>query len=350
MRFPLICLISILSVTCSQFIEKPVQFDPGADPFTRLSDYHFYRGNPADLRPNDRILPYDLNTPLFTDYAEKLRFVWMPEGVSGTYNDSTVFDLPVGTILIKNFYYPDDFRQKNGSRNILETRLLVHVPDGWRGLPYIWNDEQTEAYLQVAGGEKPVQFINNKGETVRINYLIPNANQCRSCHVQNGKMEPIGPAARHLNKDFSYNDGQLNQLVRWHESGYLVEIPDTEIIPRLSDYLDPSTGSVELRARAYLDINCRHCHNPLGPAKTSGLFLSSDVENPTALGIMKPPVAAGRGSGGKNFSILPGNPDDSILLYRMDSTEPGIMMPELGRSVVDKEAVQLIREWIEGMK
>lgn len=331
------------------FSDKPVRFHHQEEPFAWLSEYRFFTGRMAVLTPNERVVPYDLNTQLFSDYTKKQRFIWMPEGVSGTYDETEVFELPVGTVLIKNFYYPDDFRDPSSPRTILETRLLVHGEDGWRGLPYIWNDDQTDAMLSLAGGDRHISFIHDSGETLQTRYLIPNVNQCQSCHLKDGKMVPIGTAVRHLNKDYPYEDGTQNQLIRWQQSGYLQGVPDPKEAPRLSDAGDPGSGTVDMRARAYLDINCAHCHSPGGPARTSGLFLRSDVENPTAIGIWKPPVAAGRGSGGKSFSVVPGNPEDSILLYRMVSTEPGIMMPEIGRTLVHSEAVELIREWINGM-
>lgn len=335
---------------CGLDYNKSVQFEPGQTPFQQLSEYRFFTGEMAGLNPNDRVITYDINSPLFSDYAEKVRFIWMPEGTTGIYNDSTFFDLPVGTVLIKNFYYPDDFRVGSGHFRIIETRLLVHNENGWRGLPYTWNEAQTEAELQLAGGEANVEFINENGKQVQVHYLIPNTNQCRSCHSHHDKLVSIGPAARHLNKSFLYEDGRQNQLVRWFEAGYLDGIPDPVHAPKMSDYRNSGTESIHNRARAYLDINCGHCHNPGGPANTSGLFLHIDEDNPSALGIMKPPVAAGKGSGGKSFSIVPGKPDDSILLYRMESTEPGIMMPELGRTLVDEEGVALIREWIESLE
>ncbi|TVP98627.1 MAG: hypothetical protein EA359_18015 [Balneolaceae bacterium] len=353
MKNPIVAIFLIMPVLAVAFgcdiTDKPVKFTPDSEPFAKLSDYRFFKGNISDLKPNNRVLPYDLNTSLFTDYAWKKRFIWMPEGVTGVYNDTDAFDLPVGTVLIKNFYYPDDFGNPDGPRRILETRLLVHTNNGWRGLPYIWNEEQSEAFLSLAGGDTQVQFTRENSELLQTRYLIPNANQCRSCHLEDGKMVPIGPAARHLNKDFLYNDGLQNQLIRWEQEGYLTGIPNPADAPMLPDARDKDSAPIDIRARAYLDINCAHCHNPSGPGRTSGLYLRADVDNPTAIGIMKPPVAAGRGSGGKSFSIVPGHPDDSILLYRMESAEPGIMMPEIGRTIVDREAVELIREWIEGM-
>jgi hypothetical protein len=101
---------------------------------------------------------------------------------------------------------------------------------------------------------------------------------------------------------------------------------------------------------AYLDINCSHCHQAIGPASTSGLFLEFDQKEPMKLGIMKTPVAAGNGAGAFDYDIVPGKADESILTFRMNSTEVGIAMPELGRTTIHQEGVELIREWINSMK
>jgi hypothetical protein len=112
---------------------------------------------------------------------------------------------------------------------------------------------------------------------------------------------------------------------------------------------DPSTGSLDARARGWLDINCSFCHNPTGMARTSGLFLDIGQTEPAKLGVCKPPVATGRGSGGRAYDIIPGAPDASIMMYRVESTEPEIKMPELGRNLVYDEGAALIREWITAM-
>jgi hypothetical protein len=103
-------------------------------------------------------------------------------------------------------------------------------------------------------------------------------------------------------------------------------------------------------ARAYLDVNCAHCHQPGGGASNSGLDLRWEQADPHAYGIGKRPVAAGRGAGADEFSIVPGHPDASILVYRMDSAEPGVAMPELGKSSIDKQGVAVVRRWIAEMK
>jgi uncharacterized repeat protein (TIGR03806 family) len=162
-------------------------------------------------------------------------------------------------------------------------------------------------------------------------------------------MLPIGPKARQLNRDFAYSDGKENQLARWSRSGVLAGAPAPEQAPRLAVWDDPKSGSLETRARAWLEINCAHCHSPEGPARNSGLDLLAAQQNPTSYGVMKPPVAAGIGSGGLPYDIVPGKPDESILAFRIASTHPGVMMPELGKRLVHTEGVALVREWIASM-
>ena len=91
----------------------------------RLSDYGFFSGKMSDLKPVEGVIPYDLNTPLFSDYAFKQRFIKVPEGSQARYTPLKPFEFPIGTILIKNFYYPSDFRKPEKHRKIIETRLLV---------------------------------------------------------------------------------------------------------------------------------------------------------------------------------------------------------------------------------
>jgi uncharacterized repeat protein (TIGR03806 family) len=308
----------------------------------KLSDYNFFIGKLSDLSPADGVIPYTLNTPLFSNYSEKLRFVKIPQGKTVTFNDSVVFDFPVETVLIKNFYYPDDFRKLEKGRRILETRLLVKDESGWQAYPYIWNDEQTEAYYDPAGETKTISYINASGKKINTKYVIPNKNQCKGCHISNSKMMPIGPSARQLNSFLS----NKNQLDSWREMGLLTGVPEQSKISKLAVWDDVKSGDLNTRARAYLDANCGHCHSRSGPASTSGLFLNIHENDPSHLGINKSPVAAGRGAGDLRFDIVPGDPDHSILLFRMKTNDPAIAMPEIGREQIHKEGVDLIAEWI----
>lgn len=332
-----------------------------------LSEWGMMQSNGRSLDLADRVLAYDLNTPLFTDYAHKQRTIWMPEGVSAEYREGDVLDFPVGTVITKTFYYPlneDGERleltseQAVGWREdgldlanirLMETRILVRREAGWTALPYVWNDEQTDAVLARAGHVARVEAVTADGADSDFAYVVPNANQCAGCHAVNNTtraIQPIGPAPRHLNRDYSYEGEARNQIAQLELAGYLSSAPDVSDIHAAVDYLDIS-ADLDRRARDYLDINCAHCHNPVGPADTSGLHLNSDAPADVNLGLCKLPIAAGGGTGNRLYSITPGHPDDSILLYRMEITDPGSMMPELGRSLVHAEGVELIREWIE---
>ena len=288
-----------------------------------LSEWNLFTGRLRDLKPNEGVVPYDLNTPLFSDYASKRRFVWMPAGTTAVYNRDDVFEFPVGTILAKTFSF----------ERIIETRLLVRTRTGWYGLPYVWNHQQTDARLEMV--PDPVRVTYN-GQT--FDYAIPNANQCKSCHDRSKIVTPLGPKARNLNRD--------GQLQHWAQVGYLQGVPPADQIPRAAVWSDPESGTLDERAMAYLDVNCGHCHNPEGPANTSGLYLTYGQRDQLRLGFHKVPVSAGNGSGGLLFDAVAGHPEESILVYRMQSVEPKVLMPELGRDVIHKEGVALIREWI----
>lgn len=307
----------------------------------KLSEYNFFEMPLANLKPAAHVFPYEMNTPLFTDYALKKRFVFIPDGKTITFQEKEVLDFPVGAVLIKNFYY-DETQLTDQKKRIIETRLLIHEESGWKALPYIWNDEQTEAYLEIAGGDKLIT-INNKEP---FSYSVPNMAQCKSCHELNGTISPIGPTTRQLNR----NVHGENQLVHLKEAGVLINLPDFASIGKLAVWDDKKTGSLDDRARAYLEINCGHCHRPEGPGKNSGLDLTVFSASSHSLGIYKAPVAAGAGSGGLQYDITPGKPDESILTYRMTSIEPGTMMPELGRKLIHEEGVELINEWIGSLK
>ena len=340
-----ITLTVLIAIVVSAFTKDQREFKQN------LSEYNLFVGPLANLEPVAGVMPYDLNTPLFTDYAFKKRFIKIPDGSTITYRDSSVFSFPVGSILIKNFYYPADFRAPEKKYNIIETRVLIHKDDGWVALPYIWNQEQTEATLEVAGGIMDVSWKHYNGKKRTVKYVVPTVNQCKGCHESNGQFVPIGPAARHLNKDFRYNSGLVNQLDKWQESGMLAGLPaDHQSIQKNAVFDDLTSGDLNARARAYLDINCAHCHSPEGPANTSGLFLDVFEQNKAPLGIHKSPIAAGRASGNHLYDIVPGKPNESILLFRLDSNDPGIKMPEIGRNSIHEEGVELIREWIKEME
>ena len=330
-------LAAALLLFCAALLGKPVAGVNDAaitgDGYpAHLSDYGFF----TDLRGETlaaRVMPYALNTPLFSDYAEKHRFLYVPAEQTAHYNAETVLDFPIGSALIKTFGYEQD-----GKFKPLETRLLLRRASGWVAIPYVWNADGTDADLRRAGTRIPVSFTDPSGERRTISYAVPNQNQCKDCHALAGAITPIGPKVRYL------NDG--HQLAAMLRAGMLDRAPADA--PRIARW-DDLSAPLDSRARAYLEINCAHCHNPAGAASNSGLFLDWRQPFGVSLGILKRPTAAGRGSGNLDFAIAPGNASASFMIFRMESTDPGIAMPELGRATVHREGVALIRQWIDAM-
>jgi uncharacterized repeat protein (TIGR03806 family) len=305
----------------------------------------------GDVVPHAGVTPYNLNTPLFSDYAVKRRTVWMPSGASATYDANNVFTFSDGTVLTKSFGFADDLRKANPSIHWVETRVVWLSGGLWQAVSYTWDEAQKTASIAPGGAVTPVSWVDEGGQTVSTNYLVPEAPQCLECHQDYGDLKPIGPKARNLNRDLAYPDGGTqNQLTHWTEAGLLSGAPaDVSTAPKLAVWNDASTGSLEERARAYLESNCAHCHSEGGQAHTSGLHLSTLETNPVAYGICKKPIAAGAGAGGRLYDIVPGNPDASIIPFRLNATTPPAAMPQLGRTVVDTQGLQLVHDWIASL-
>ncbi|MDY7099179.1 MAG: SO2930 family diheme c-type cytochrome [Pseudomonadota bacterium] len=314
------------------------QLDGEVRKFPRtLSEFGFFR-DAAARQPAPNVIGYELNTPLYSDGADKLRYIFVPTGEPLLVTGDGLLEFPVGSAIIKTFAFGEGDDQR-----FIETRVLLHRADGWVALPYRWNEEQTEARLALAGARIPI----TRPDGTELSYRIPNKNECKTCHQKDGEVIPIGPKARNLSHVWLASMQRIGRL-----SGWRLEFPDTDPEDRglylptwpYRDHVTPEAG-----ARAYLDVNCAHCHQPGGSASNSGLDLRWEQDDPHAIGIAKPPVAAGRGAGGFEVSIAPGDPDRSIMVHRMASTEPGVAMPELGRSTTDDAGIEIVRRWIAAM-
>jgi uncharacterized repeat protein (TIGR03806 family) len=331
----LLPVLAICSVTVGLSAARPVISDAviaaSANP-AKLSEFGFFEGAPD--RPSPQLIGYSLRTALFSDYAEKQRFIYLPDGQWPTAGQGGRLNFPVGTALIKSFGYP----AATGKLNILETRVLLHRQDGWVGLPYVWRADGTDADLRVGGTRIPVQFTHQAID-ISINYGVPNKNQCKQCHSADDKIMPIGPVWQ--NMEFG-KAADREKLLR--------AMPTLASIKPEAKWNDRASGSLNERAHSYLRVNCGHCHAPEGSASNSGLFLDGSAKDPAAYGIGKRPVAAGRASGDLDYTIEQGKPERSILINRMKSTDPGIAMPELGRTTVHSEGAALLEEWIAAMK
>jgi len=343
---PLLLHCTVLSVTfCTVSVAESANIHWDGRFEMSISAYSLFADNEQQI-PNEGLFPYDIITPLFTDYAEKDRFLFLPKGTSMTYREYAPFDFPIGAALVKTFSYPKDFRQPELGRRLIETRLLLHTENGWKGAAYVWNEDHSDAKLKVAGAVIDVEWFHHDGTPKGTQYLVPNMNQCKHCHRGTGTTLPIGPTARQLNRPYLNSKSQLND---WVEKKILNEKPDPEHIPKIAQWENVDEFNVADRALAYIDINCAHCHNPTGLASYTRLDLTYTQADPHRRGVMKKPTAAGNSSRGRFFAIVPGDPEASFLLHRLKSTEPHIRMPQTGRTMVHEEGVLLIAEWIKSL-
>jgi uncharacterized repeat protein (TIGR03806 family) len=351
----LLVLLSLFLYTCKKDPEEEepvpetpdtsVHFDLDQVPYAKLSDYRFFTGTIRALTPNARVLPYEPISALFSDYAHKSRFVWMPEGVSATYSsDDNLMNFADGTVLIKNFYY--DQVLPNLDKKILETRLLIKKDGVWIFADYIWNEEQTEAHFDLDGSYVPVTWMHDDGSEKSVNFRIPSDVECYTCHKSNGQNMPIGPKPQNLNKIYNYVDGAMNQLSKWQSVGYLSGDVPSEIVSTV-DWTD-TDQDLEMRVRSYLDANCSYCHRDEGHCYYRPLRLEfNETGDPEMLGVCEAPQEFI--SNALTHIISRGNINRSVMFFRMNTTDSQYRMPLMGRTLIHEEAVELMEEYITSL-
>lgn len=324
---------------------SPVVFNLDSVPYSTLSHYHFFEGPLVDMQPVVGVLPYELITPLFTDYVHKLRYVWMPAGSKASYvSDGTVLDFPEGAVLIKHFYY--DNVQPGNTRRILETRLMIKKNGAWIFADYVWNDEQTEAYFNLSGSYVPLTWNDDGAQPHDEIYRIPSEAECFTCHKYYDQAIPIGPKPESLNSIKDYSDGPMNQLAKWEAAGYLQSGYPANI-ETVAKWDDPSE-TVDRRVRAYLDINCAYCHSTGRHCDYRPIrFAWNETTDPVNLGVCVPPDDPIQPS--QQYIVYAGNKARSMLYYRISSNEEAERMPLMGRTVRHEEAIALIGQWIDAM-
>lgn len=349
-RFVIALLFAAVLMSCGSDDDKqyipvsPVNLDLAAVPYKTLSEYKFFDGEMKNLQPAYKVLPYDLNSPLFTDYAHKKRFIWMPVGVKATYNgDGKVLVFPAGTVLIKSFYY-DNVQPANATR-IIETRLMIKKDTGWIFATYVWNDDQTEATLNMKGSYTDISWQQN-GTAMNANYRIPSEIECFTCHKSGTTAIPVGTKPQNLNKTYTYPEGSLDQLAHWKAVGYLDEAVPNQITSTVN--WEDASQPIALRVRSYLDINCAHCHSEGAHCSYRVMrFAFSETTTDRNLGICIAPQEAINPS--LTNIVTKKNAQRSALHYRLNSNEPSERMPLLGRSIKHTEAIEMIKQWINGM-
>lgn len=382
---------------CENFSGTTINADALPYNCPKLSHYNLFQdATDPRVNPNGGGLLYDLTTPLFSDYASKYRYAFIPQGEAAQWVEGDAntpnhnLEFPVGTVIAKTFTFKD-----GNNENVVETRLLIHrqgegveqsdSSNFWEGFSYIWekdaNGNLVDADIAITGGTADVTWNFTDPDTGTATagstdkYSIPHPNQCGTCHANDdrpGGDAPIGMKVRLMNRQLDYNGSLENQLQHWIDAGKLVGAPALTLdadnnatnVNRLPNFQIPNDlaiidqhpnnvqtpGSadydIEIRARAWLETNCAHCHNRRGIASSTGLFLDTFRAININYGICKTPTTAGSSSGGRTVDIEPGNDQNSIVSFRVHSDDPSAQMPPVARSVTHAEAAALLDQWI----
>jgi uncharacterized repeat protein (TIGR03806 family) len=284
--------------------------------------------DPADpLKPASGLIPYDVNSPLWSDGAVKERYLALPDGKQVRVGEDGDWELPIGTVLVKNFSI--------GLRRV-ETRLFMRHPDGsWGGYSYEWDDAQQDATLLPA---------NKSRQVGAQTWYYPSRAECQQCHTRVAGFS-LGLETGQLNRDELYPSTQRlsNQLATFEHIG-LFEAPlaDTQ-----ASYPAPTgSESLELRARAYLHANCSFCHRPNGTGRGSADFRFS---TPLAQAGLCNAAPQEGNLGVANARLLaPGEPARSLLSVRMHSLD-AYRMPPLASRVEDTAGVGVVDAWISSL-
>jgi uncharacterized repeat protein (TIGR03806 family) len=322
----------------------------------KLSEWELFIDIPNQI-PAPGVVPYDVTSPLFSDYAVKPRFVMVPEGKKFHYSNTERWQSPVGTIYVKTFAYPVDECDAGLGLQLIETRLLVHEESGWKVFTYAYGDDPSDADRIITGANLSVSWTDCNGVVQTIeSYHIPSNGECRDCHSPVPDTRTLGPSTGMLNMDNDYGEGSVNQIDYFDSLGWLDTTPPPadERLTYVNPFDPESDADVHERTRSYFDSNCSHCHAPDGEFEEHQLFLdyqSMDpvTGNPFNWGVCKKPTAASREDCTLVYDVVPLAPDSSLLLCRVASTNSIEMMPPLGRSVAHTQGVELINEWILGL-
>ena len=302
------------------------------------------------LTPSDGLIPYDLNISFWSDGAAKARWMAAPrEGADGRgkigFKPTGEWTFPKGTVFVKHFELATDETRPDVKRR-LETRLLVcDATNGVYGVTYKWRADNSDADLLSTNLTEPITIKTATGTRVQ-NWYYPNRQDCLTCHTARAG-GVLGVKTRQLNRDFGYPGGVTdNELRAWNHAGLFdagFEEAKLQTYASLA-HADDTTRSLEERARSYLDANCAHCHRPGGTVA----YFDARYNTPLAQqNLIEGQVLINQGIDNPQ-TIAPHDIWRSILYMRVNTVEP-IKMPPLAHEMLDKQAVTLLRQWIESM-
>ncbi|MFT4547292.1 MAG: putative repeat protein (TIGR03806 family) [Verrucomicrobiales bacterium] len=293
--------------------------------------------NLAELEVVAGFVPYEPNAKLWSDGADKLRWIAVPAGVAITFSETGSWSYPAGTVLIKHF-------EIGVERRRIETRFEIIKPAGGSYLvTYRWREDQSDADLVPAAGDSGQVSFDGKQQR----WDFPSRAQCVACHNSSAGYV-LGASTRQLNGDYLFPSGHTdNQLRTWSQLGLLVAAPAENSLGTLDSLSSVTDGSqsLEQRARSYLDSNCAYCHNP--NAAPEGTDFVLDFDTPlSATRLIGGLANDDLGLGEVARVIAPRDPRHSVLFQRLAGNELATRMPPVGRSIVHAEARDLLVEWI----
>ncbi len=283
--------------------------------------------------PASNLIPYEVNAPFWSDNAEKLRYVSLPDEGKLEYRDEGSWGVPIGSTIVKHFKL-----QTGRKKKMIETRLIKRTAEGWEAATYVWDKQESEAHLMSGG--KQFEYWNRNGAQ---SWHAPSSSECASCHVD-ASGYVLGLSTAQLNREI---DG-VNQISTWAKQG-LLKMPESVDLEKANKYCSPfdESADLETRARVYLDVNCAMCHQPNGPGNANiDLRFATSTEGMKSIGVQ--PAQGDLGIPEAKL-IAPGSPDHSLMVHRMKTKSEG-RMPNIGSNAVDKKGVELLESWINSLK
>ena len=297
------------------------------------------------LAPADALIPYTVNSPLWSDGAVKSRWIVVPTNTVIGFAANGEWTFPAGTVFVKHFDLPVDETSPNILHR-LETRLLVRDADGTvYGASYKWRMDNSDADLVSVGTNEDIEVKTATGTRTQ-KWFYPGRQDCITCHTTiSGGV--LGVKTRQLNGDFKYPNGVTDNQLRTLNHLALFDVPLDEKkisrLPKLAAVTD-SHASPNLRIRSYLDANCAMCHRPGG----AGAFFDARFDTPLAKqNLINGPVQNPLGITGAKI-IAPGDTNKSVLFRRMSLAGEN-QMPPIAKNVVDANAVAIFAKWITAL-
>ena len=276
-------------------------------------------------QPDAGLILYEVNAPLYSDGAKKTRWLALPDGSSMSVAADGDLELPVGSVLVKLF-------ELEGTP--VETRLFMRHDDGeWAGYSYAWRADGSDAELL------DTTVARTFGDQ---EWIYPSRENCLECHTA-AAGRSLGLELAQLNRTVEYSLGRSNQLRTFEHIGLFDEALPADPLPKLPEPTG-GTGSTTERARAYLHANCSNCHRPGG---TDEVTLDLRFETPLS-DMLVCGVEPSKGSFGITGAKLlkPGDPDLSMIAFRMHTAIAGVRMPPIGRTLSDTAGGELVDAWI----